>query len=270
MCLAAEETGWYLRSDICSIINGLDASILHYFKACDHTGFKPISYSAVQRQAFRFERIPFEELMAGIIPEYPPQDPDDPEDDDETGADLALLWFNLDILLATIPPRTLDKIRAGAVDATAFPTYARTYDFRAQKDVNKAVLEALKEKGTIPEDVTLGPDGKLIRCPHDPDARGGRRSPSLATGHKGGSFAGYFPTILTPSRDYEWTGDPQQIRLRDHISPYVLAFSVDPATRKKGPIARDLALAAKHVLPGFRALTGICRVGGVLVTADGL
>ena len=256
MFLAAEGTGSYLRSDICSIINGLDATILHYFGVCDNKTLTPISYSAVQRQALRFERAPFKELMAGIMPDDPLHNTEEPADDDETGADLGLLWFNFNVLLATIPEPVLDKIKAGSVDATAFHTYARTREFRSQKVVDKAVLRALKETGAIPEDVSLGPDGKLIRCPADPHARGGLQSPNYNTGHKKEHFSGYFVTFLSPSRDYHWAGDPTEITLREHIGPYVLNFCVAPATQVRGPIARDLTLAAKHELPDFHSVTG--------------
>ena len=254
--LAAEETGWYLRSDICSIINGLDATILHHFGACDNKTLTPISYSAVQRQALRFERAPFKELMAGIMPDHPLHNTEEPEDEDETGADLGLLWFNFSVLLETIPEPVLDKIKAGSVDATAFHTYARTRDFRIQKVVDKAVLRALKETGEIPEDVSLGPDGKLQRCPADLHARGAVQSPNYNTGHTKEHFSGYFVTYLSPSRDYYWAGDPTEITLREHISPYVLNFCVAPATQARGPIARDLTLAAKHALPDFHSVAG--------------
>ena len=50
MFLAAEVRGRYLRSDLCAILNGLDAVILHHLGACDNKTFKPFKYTTVQSQ----------------------------------------------------------------------------------------------------------------------------------------------------------------------------------------------------------------------------
>ena len=64
--LTADKLGRYHRADACSIINGLDATILHHLGLCDDKGFEPISYSTVQKQFRRLEQdVPFAQLMRG-------------------------------------------------------------------------------------------------------------------------------------------------------------------------------------------------------------
>ena len=50
MFLAAEIRGRYLRSDLCAVINGLDATILYHLGLCDNKTFEPVAYSEVEEQ----------------------------------------------------------------------------------------------------------------------------------------------------------------------------------------------------------------------------
>ena len=101
----------------------------------------------------------------------------------------------------------------------------------------------------------LGPDGKLIRCPYDPKARGSLRTASSETGFTQAFFTGYFATSFAVSRDYKWSGDPTKLHLREDLGPLILAFSLAPATRDKGPIGRDVTAAMKQFLPQLHVLT---------------
>ena len=56
--LAAEIKGRYLRSDLCRIINGLDATILYHLGLCDNKTFKPVAYTDVEKQVLHLERTP--------------------------------------------------------------------------------------------------------------------------------------------------------------------------------------------------------------------
>ena len=178
-----------------------------------------------------------------------------PWTNESDGADPGLLWFNIDVLLATVTDEFLAKVTAGAMDATAFETSGRTRDFRVQKEVDRAVRKALEAGEEVPGDVMLGPDGKLVRCPSDPQARGSVRSASSETGFVKKWFAGYFVTSFAVSQDYEWSGDPTEVDLSEDLGPLTLAFSIAPATRDKGPIARDVTAAIKQLLSQLRLMT---------------
>ena len=255
MFLAAEIKGRYLRSDLSKIINGLDATILFHLGLCDNKTFKRVTYTDVEEQVLRLERTPFSRLLTE-------QTDDDPGDDDPDGepkvsaAAIGLMRFNMGLLLASIPKRALAKIAAASLDATAFPTYARVHDFRVQKEVDKAIRDAIErgDPDPVPDGVILGADRKLQRCKHDPAARGGRRSASSETNHVSVFFTGYFATILTACRDY--SHNKNGFHLKYDIVPYVLALSCDPASDDCAPIARELCRALKGAHPSFRTFTG--------------
>ena len=252
--LTADKLNRYHRADACSIINGLDATMLHHLGLCDGKGFEPISYSTVQKQFRRLEQdVPFAQLMREDMAERGLDLL--PWTDESDGADPGLLWFNIDVLLATVTDEFLAKVTAGAMDATAFETSGRTRDFRVQKEVDRAIRKMLEAGKEFPGDVMLGPDGKLVRCPSDPQARGSVRSASSETGFVKKWFAGYFVTSLAVSQDYKWSGDPTKVHLSEDLGPLTLAFSTAPATRDKGPIARDVTAAIKQLLPQLRLMT---------------
>ena len=263
MFLAAEIKGRYLRSDLCSIINGLDAVILHHLGACDNKRFKVISYSTVQSQTQRLEDSPFGDLFIKCGNNTDGNDDTDGGDaSDEAGADEGLMRFNMGLLLASIPKRALKKFKEVAkevtLDATAFPTYARVRDYRLQESVDAAIRAAIKrgDPDPVPKGVILGVDGKLQRCKYDPAARGAYRSASAETNHKSGYFTGYFVTTLCASRGYRYDSNSGTLRLGYDIAPYILALSCDPATDNRAPVARDLIGCLQQALCGLRAVTG--------------
>ena len=252
--LAADKLSRYHRADACSIINGLDATILHHLGLCDDKGFEPISYSTVQKQLVRLEQdVPFAQLMREDMAERGLDLL--PWTDESDGADPGLLWFNIDVLLATVTDDFLAKVTAGAMDATAFETSGRTRDFRVQKEVDRAIRKALEAGKEVPGDVMLGPDGKLMRCPSDPQARGSRRSASSETGFVKKWFDGYFVTSFAASQDYKWSGIQDEIHLLEDPGPMILGFSIAPATQNKGPIAHDVTTALKQLLPQLHLTT---------------
>ena len=256
MFLAAEITGRYMRSDLCAVINGLDATTQYHLGLCDNKTFKPISYSEVEDQVLRLERAPFGLLFPGPEQHTNEGDADDDSDDDALSASkVGLIRFNTGVLLASVPKRARAKIAAGAVDATAFPTCGRVRDYHAQTEVDQAIRDAIErgDPDPVPEGVILGADGKLQRCKHDPAARTSHRTASSETNHKSGFFTGYFAKLLTASQDYHYSHN--NFHLRYDIGPYVLGLCCDPATDNNAPIARELCLALKEALPGFRTVT---------------
>ena len=254
MFLAAEVKGRYLRSDLCRIINGLDATILYHLGLCDNKTFEPAAYTDVDEQVLRLERTPFGRLLT----ERGPHEHDDDHPDREHGVSAAavgLMRFNMGLLLASIPKRALAKIAAASLDATAFPTHARVHDFRVQKEVDAAIRAAIErgDPDPVPAGVILGADGKLQRCKHDPAARGAHRSASSETNHKSAFFTGCFATILTACRGYRYSH--KSFHLKYDIAPYVLALSCDPASDNRAPVAQELCLALKVALPAFGTVT---------------
>ena len=129
------------------------------------------------------------------------------EFDIELVCDFRLL--SQEMLRAMIPKKWLKEAKAVSVDQTAFPTFFKCRDFRRQADVEQEVQRAIEETGMIPDDLQLGPDGKLIRC-DDLDARAGRRSASAATGHKATGFLGYFVTFAVLTRLASSDGDSEE------------------------------------------------------------
>ncbi|MXY10815.1 MAG: hypothetical protein F4Z00_12785 [Acidimicrobiaceae bacterium] len=243
MFLAAEIKSSYLRSQLCAVINGLDATILFDIGLCDPKQFTPVSYSSVVRQVRRLETAPFTELMEaalgkGAAPNHGP------------GADAGLLWFNQGLLLGSVPKQVLTRIKVGAVDATAFATNARVTDFRRQADVDKMLRDSLINSTPLPDGLIVGQDGKIQRCKADPEARTSVRGASRATGHKQSYFTGYFGTIVAASPDRRDYPDPNKdIPPERDIGPYVLSFSLDPATVNRAPVGRDVVLSLKKALP---------------------
>ena len=258
MFLAAEIKGRYLRSDLCAVINGLDATILHHLGLCDNKTFKPIAHTEVEEQVLLLERAPFGHLFCGPGPrtrDGADRGADGDADDAVSEAAIGLIRFNMGVLLASIPKRALAKVAAATLDATAFPTCARVCDYRVQKEVNQAIRYAI-ERGDpepVPKGVILGPDGKLQRCKSDPTARTSKRTASSETNFRPDYFTGYFVKFLTASRDYYLSHD--NFRLRYDIAPYVLGLSCDPASDNNAPIARELCLALKGGHPAFKTVT---------------
>ena len=165
-----------------------------------------------------------------------------------------------EMLQATIPAKRLKDAKAVSVDQTAFPTFFRSCDFRTQKTIDKAVRDALQQTGKIPDDVQLGPDGKLIRC-HDLDARAGHRSASAATGHKATGFVGYQVTFAVLVH-------PSTTQAEAPVPGYIVGMSVDPASCHPGLAARSAVEDAVAVAPGVEEVLtdmGISQFGEAFV-----
>ena len=173
----------------------------------------------------------------------------DHTDDSQPGEGLRRLIS--DILACTVPAKRLEQATAIAIDQTAFPTFSRTRDFRKQKDIDKEVARALRETGKIPDDIDLGPDGKLIRG-GDRDARAGHRSASAATGHKAVTFVGYQVTPAVLVRSASWSGQPDRCKLGPEVPPYILGLSVDPASDDVGLIGQRVVSDVLRIAPGLK------------------
>ena len=102
MLLAAQIKGRYLRSDLCRIINGLDATILYHLGLCDNETFEPVAYGVVVKQVLRWERAPFSRLLT-----------DQGSHEHGASADaIGLMRLEMGLLLASIPKRALAETAA--------------------------------------------------------------------------------------------------------------------------------------------------------------
>ena len=149
--LAAETTATYVRAAQCAVLAGLDSAVAIEWGLCDPDDNKstPISYKVLQKQAKRFETL----LGDGAIL--------------DDGTPIGLNWFVKTFLAPSIPNYVKRKAQEIALDATAYPTWAKVVEFVRQADV---------DSGRIPlEPFHIGADGKVIRC-KDPDARSGWRT----------------------------------------------------------------------------------------------
>ena len=187
------------------------------------------------------------------------------EFDIELVCDFRLL--SQEMLRAMIPKKWLKEAKAVSVDQTAFPTFFKCRDFRRQADVEQEVQRAIEETGMIPDDLQLGPDGKLIRC-DDLDARAGRRSASAATGHKATGFLGYFVTFAVLTRLASSDGDSEEDKAKGAVPCYIVGLSVDPASFHPGIAARKAVEDALAIAPGLEEVLtdmGISQLGEAFV-----
>ena len=187
------------------------------------------------------------------------------EYDLETVCDFRLLCREM--LRATIPKKWLKAAKAISVDQTAFPTFFRSRDFRTQKEVDRAVQQSLAATGKIPDDVQLGPDGKLVRC-DDLDARAGHRSASAATGYKATGFLGYQVTFAVLTRIAASESESEQDKANRAVPGYIAGISVDPASSHPGHAARMAVEDAHAILFGLEEVLtdmGISQYGEAFV-----
>ena len=212
--LSAETLSTYNRTDVCRTLAGLSARIRTRLGLPD----TPIPYKTVSRQYRRLET-----KLA-----------DNPVAD---GEQVGLRWLVQRVIEASVPEQFRQTGTEIALDATAFPTFARTVDYTPQTDIDPA---------DPPPGVRVGEDGKIIRCA-DPDARAGHRTGTSY--YPSGPFTGYFFTTAVAARPGRWTGDPERFHQGNPVPPYVLALSVDPASHNPGPIGAAVTRAAWRNAP---------------------
>ena len=225
--LAAETTATYVRAAQCAVLAGLDSAVAIEWGLCDPDDDEsaPISYKVLQKQAKRFEAL----LGDGAIL--------------DDGTPIGLNWFVKTFLAPSIPNYVKRKAQEIALDATAYPTWAKVVEFVRQADV---------DSGRIPlEPFHIGADGKVIRC-KDPDARSGWRTGTSF--YPAGFFSGYFVTTATITRPVTWAGNPKRVHVGDRLPPYILGVSVDPASHNPGPIGVQVSNQAQRNAPNLRAV----------------
>ena len=128
-------------------------------------------------------------------------------------------WLVRELLATSVPNRYLKTIAAVAIDSTANPTWARTREYRLEKDLlAEHRLESLKEPD-LPKPAenpegkvrTVGSDGRFIRS-YDIDARPGYKS---ATNKEPASlFLGYDAHIAVAVAEAVWSGNPNHVAIK--------------------------------------------------------
>ena len=230
------------RTDLCSVANGLDSQVAFSLGLCDRHRWEPLSYVVVRKQSKRFERALRQGWAAA------------------DGTPRNFTWLVRKLLTASVPNRYLKTIVAAAIDSTADPTWARTREYRLEKDLlAEHRLESLETpdlaeptikpnknpKGKIG---TLGPDGRYIRS-YDIDARPGYKS---ATNKEPATlFLGYDAHIAVAVAGAVWSGNPNQVAIKPSPPGYILALHVAAGATNPGPIGLELALQSLEVAPNI-------------------
>ena len=213
--LCAETQSSYNRTDVCRTLAGLSPTIRSDLGL---PTTKPIPYSTTSKQFRRLEK---------LLTKGPTVD----------GVTVNLQWLTDQLLASSVPDHVLALVREIVMDATAFPTWARTYVHAVQADI---------DPDRPPPDVYFGEDGKILRCA-DCDARAGWRTGTSF--YLAGHFTGYFVTIAVVARPGQWTGNPEQFHLGDPEPAVIVAISVDPASDNPGPIGAALARTVRRRCP---------------------
>ena len=187
MILAAYETGRYLRSDICSFLNGLDHRLGIELGLWTWDTRRPVTYTMTQKQVKRIEAAIFEARCSS------------------SGQPKYINWFMNTFLNDTIPSYVRKSIIAVSLDWTPMPTWAVTRDYRIEEEIRKT--QKPEDTGEIG---TLDLRSRAIRSP-DGDARSGHRTATNKT--PAGGFNGYYGHILIPTRGATWNGNPNSLLL---------------------------------------------------------
>ena len=235
--LATEEKKSYLRTDICAVVNGLDATIAYTLRLCDEHTRHPVSYHTTQKQLRRFELA----IRDGWT--------------SDCGENRDLAWVTRALLDVTIPRDQRRSITAVALDSTFVETWAVTRDFTPDAVAQHSL--AAREIPDLPEPDpqrpegsgaigTIGPDGRLIRSA-DPDARPGYHSATSKSA--AGLGLGYDFHIAVAVRSAHWSGDPTRLTLRDPTPAYICALAFVAASTNRGPPATTPHQPLRHPPP---------------------
>ena len=187
MVLAAYETGRYLRSDICSYLNGLEHRLGVELGLWTWSTRDPVTYTMSQKQSKRLETAIFEARYSSN---------DQPRSID---------WFMDGLFSDTIPNQAKATITTGSLDWTPIRGWAVPRDFRIEEEVRKE-----QEPEDTGEIGTLNLRDRLIRSADD-EALGGHSTATNKT--SAGPFTGYNGHIIIGARGATWNGNPKNLTL---------------------------------------------------------
>ena len=239
MVLAAYETGRYLRSDICSYLNGLEHRLGVELGLWTWDNREPVTYTMSQKQSKRIETAIFEARYSSN---------DQPRSID---------WFMDALFSDTIPNQAKATITTGSLDSTPIRGWAVPRDYRVEEEVRKE-----QEPEDTGEIGTLNLRDRLIRSA-DPDALGGHSTATNKT--SAGGFTGYNGHIIIPTRGATWNGNPKNLTLGPLPPKYVPHGRAIPANNDNALNGLHAALVA---LENFPNLTEIIADRGYTIYGE--
>ena len=228
MVLAAYETGRYLRSDVCSFLNGLDHRLGMEVGLWTWDTRHPVTYTMTQKQIKRLETAIFEARWSS------------------NGQPRSINWFMDTFLTDTIPPHARKAIIAVSLDWTPMPTWAVTRDYRVEEEIRKE-----QEPEDTGEIGTLDQRERAVRSA-DGDARGGHRTATNKT--PAGGFTGYYGHIIIPTRGATWNGNPWTLTLGVLPPKYVPHGRAIPAQNDNALNGLHAVLVALETFPNLKEI----------------
>jgi len=240
--LAAYKGDSARRTDLCAVANGLDSQIAFSLGLCGTQEWEPLSYVVVRKQSKRFERALRQAWVA----------------EDDTPRNFT--WLLRKVIAVSVPNPYLKTIAAVAIDSTADPTWARSRNYRLEKDLlAEHRLESLEEPNLAEPNIkpfdysegevgTVGPDGRYIRS-YDIEARPGYKS--AINKEPASLFLGYDAHIAVAVAGALWSSNPDQVAIKPSPPGYILAVHVAPGATNPGPIGLELALQSHEIAPGI-------------------
>ena len=228
MVLAAYETGRYLRSDICSFLNGLDYRLGIELGLWTWDTRHPVTYTMTQKQIKRLETAIFEAHWSS------------------DGQPRSIDWFMDTFLTDTIPPHARKGIIAASLDWTPMPTWAVTLDYRIEEEIRK--VQEPEDTGEIG---SLDLRDRAVRSA-DGDARGGHRTATNKT--PAGGFNGYYGHMPVPTRGATWNGNPWALNLGVLPPKYVPYGRAIPAQNDNALNGLHAVLVALETFPNLKEI----------------
>ena len=225
MVLAAYETSRYLRSDICSFLNGLDYRLGIELGLWTWGTRHPVTYTMTQKQITRLETAIFEARFSS------------------NGQPRSINWFMDTLFSDTIPNQAKATITAVSLDWTPIPGWAVPRDYRVEEEVRK--VQEPEDTGEIG---TLNQRRRLIRSA-DGDALGGHRTATNKT--SAGGFTGYYAHIIIAARAATWNGNPNSLTLGALPPKYIPHARAIPAQNDNALNGLHAALAALETFPNL-------------------
>ncbi|MDE0233980.1 MAG: hypothetical protein OXM62_03130 [bacterium] len=226
MVLAAHETSRYLRSDICSFLNGLDHRLGVELGLWTWGTRHPITYTMTQKQIKRLETAIFEARWSS------------------PGQPRSIDWFMDALLDHTIPADARKSIVAVSLDWTPMPTWAVTREFRVEKEIRET--QEPEDNGEIG---TLDQRERAVRSA-DGDARSGHRTATNKT--PAGGFNGYYGHVIIPTRGFTWKGNPHSLTPGELPPKYIPHGRAIPAQEENALNGIHAALKAIEAFPNLK------------------
>ena len=228
MVLAAYETGRYLRSDICSYLNGLEHRLGVELGLWTWSTRDPVTYTMSQKQSKRLETAIFEARYSSN---------DQPRSID---------WFMDGLFSDTIPNQAKATITTGSLDWTPIRGWAVPRDFRIEEEVRKE-----QEPEDTGEIGTLNLRDRLIRSADD-EALGGHSTATNKT--SAGPFTGFNGHIIIGARGATWNGNPYNLTLGVLPPKYVPHGRAIPANNDNALNGLHAVLVALENFPNLEEI----------------